>query len=164
MPSARVCYIVQANSPTEDGWVQIFGYSESRAQAREAIHLFTLLMVLVWDYLDIVVTNIIRIAVIIIIIMCLVHDFPALDLTSTQRGDIDDWDFSSLAHLLLYNSVRVDGTLVFRRKPSHHNRDALLLRLWIIFNWSEDDSLQHSFRAWCAYFSCPGWRPVGMAI
>ena len=20
------------------------------------------------------------------------------------------------------------------------------------------------FRAWCAYFSCPGWRPVGMAI
>ena len=28
----------------------------------------------------------------------------------------------------------------------------------------EDDSVQYPFRAWCAYFSCPGWRPVGMAI
>ena len=34
-------------------------------------------------------------------------------------------------------------------------------RLWISFNWSEDDSVQHPFRAWCAYFSCPGWRPLG---
>ena len=48
--------------------------------------------------------------------MCFFHDFPALDLTSTQKGDIDDWDFSSLAHLLLYNSVRLDGILVFSTK------------------------------------------------
>ena len=60
------------------------------------------------------------------IIMCLFHDFSELDLTKVSmikvvpkmkskvvtKVVIKDWDFSTLAHLLLYNSVGVDGTLV----------------------------------------------------
>ena len=70
-----------------------------------------------------VVTKIIRT---VVIIMCLFHDFSELDLTKVSmikvvpkmkskvvtKVVIEDWDFSTLAHLLLYNSVGVDGTLV----------------------------------------------------
>ena len=74
------------------------------------------------------VTKIIR--TVVIIIMCLFHDFSELDLTKVSMIKVvtkvkskvvtkvvtnvvtKDWDFSTLAHLLLYNSVGVDGTLV----------------------------------------------------
>ena len=85
-------------------------------------------MVSVWDYLEIVVTRIIR--TVVIIIMWLFHDFSELALTKVKskvvtkvkskvvtkvltKGKskvvtkVKSKDFSTLAHLLLYNSVGV---------------------------------------------------------
>ena len=34
-----------------------------------------------------------------------VRDESGLDMATIQQGDVDNWDFSILVHLLLYNSV-----------------------------------------------------------